>query len=60
MRPPQRHAVYDQALAIAVEQVVGGGAAQSFAHGPDMGVDDSAAERGVEGLDVKLRLGNLP
>ena len=53
MRPPQRRSVDDQALAIAVEQLVGGGAAQSFAHRPDVGPDDAMAERIVKRPDLE-------
>ena len=48
MRPPQRHTVNHQALAIAVEQIMCAGAAQPFANRPDMGLDDIAAERSVD------------
>ena len=54
VRPPQRRPVDDQALAIAVEQVVGGGAAQAFAHSPDVRLDDAPAERIVEGLELEF------
>ena len=44
----------DQALAIAVEQLVGGGAAQACAHSPDVRLDDAPAERIVEGLKLEF------
>ncbi len=55
MRPPQRRSVDDEALAIAVEQVVGRGAAQPLSHRPDMRLDDALAKRVVEGPDRELR-----
>ena len=48
VRPPQWDSIDHQALAIAVEQVVGVGAAQPLAHRPDVRVDDAAAERVIE------------
>jgi hypothetical protein len=48
--------VNDQTLAVTVEQIIGGGAAQPLAHRPDMGVDDAPAERAVERLYLDLRL----
>jgi len=46
-----------QALAVAVEQIVGGGARQSLAHRPDMRLNNATAERIVERLDLELHLG---
>ena len=57
MRAPQRHAVDDEALAEAVEQLIGGGAAQALAHRPDMRLDDLMAERIVEALERERKLG---
>ena len=54
MRPPQRRPVDDQALAIAVEEIVGRSAAQPFAHRPDVRLDYAAAERIVEGLEPSV------
>ena len=48
MRPPQRDPIDHQALTVAVKQMIGVGAAQSFAHRPDVGIDDPTAERVVE------------
>jgi hypothetical protein len=45
---PQRHAARDQPLAIAVEQIVSRRAAQPLAHGPDMSLDNQAAQSAVE------------
>ena len=54
MRPPQRDSIDHEALAIAVEQMVGVGAAQPLAHRPDVRVDDAPAERVVEGPVAQL------
>ncbi len=43
-----------QALAIAVEEFVGGRPAQAFTHRPDVGLDDAPAERVVECLDIEF------
>ena len=48
MRPPQRDSIDHQALAVAVKQMVGVGAAQPLAHRPDVRIDDPTAERVVE------------
>src|SRR5579863_2998048 len=45
----------DEALAIAVKELIGGGAAQPRAHRPDMRLDDAMAELVVEGRDRELR-----
>ena len=45
----------DQALAIAVKELVGGGAAQPRAHRPDVRLDDAMAELIVERADRELR-----
>jgi hypothetical protein len=54
VRPQQRCPVDDQALAIAVEKLIGGGAAQPRAHSPDVRLDDAPAERIVEGLKLEF------
>ena len=51
MRPPKRRSMDDEALAIAVEQVVGAAPAQSLAHRPDMRLDDAPPELAVEGRE---------
>ena len=54
MRAPQLRPMDDEALAIAVEQVVGDGPAQSLAHRPDVGLDDAPPEFAVE-AEAELR-----
>ena len=44
----------DQPLAVAVEQIVCGRAAQPFAHRPDVRLDDAPAERIVERGEAEL------
>ena len=53
VRAPQRKTVDNQTLAVSVEQMVGVGAAQSFAHRPHMSADDAMAEFTVERADPK-------
>ena len=38
--------------------IIGAGAAQPFTDGPDMGLDNIAAERSVEGAHCKRRRGH--
>src|SRR5205085_8984807 len=45
---PQPHAGGDETLAEAVEELVGGGAAQPLMHRPHMEIDDAPPERVVE------------
>jgi hypothetical protein len=43
-------------LFVAVEQIVGSGAAQPLTNRPNMGFDDRTAERTVERRDMELRV----
>jgi hypothetical protein len=56
--PPQLHAGGDQPLAEAVEEIIGGGAAQAFVHRPDIELDDAPLERVVLGPAPARRLGD--
>jgi len=50
---PERYTMKNQPLAVAVEQIVGAGAVQPFAHRPDVRVNDAASERTVECLNLE-------
>jgi hypothetical protein len=56
--PPQPHAGGDQPLAEAVEEIIGGGAAQPLMHRPDIELDDAPFERGVVAPALVRRLGD--